>query len=290
MDDFSFTFSCGPYVGSAINCPQFTDGAISQCTSAKSTVAPRTLTPVTAYARENMYLRTLTPQRQVSESGLRFLDPELGRWCSRDPIGEMADANLYDFAARNPVSRWDARGLTDQKCCCCPEDVRILYHPVHGNQAFESQGAPLPAPGFYYLYWGHEFWVFIETTGGTGPVDSLCRRTWIETLLVGSTTGSTAMPIPPNVPPVTTIPWDEPMAAYRLHIEHDIPRIAEALVGPNGQELDEPDATRKLEIVVLLEKGQECVCENDAIGLVIRQDLTRVGGVGTPSQLNVIQF
>ena len=35
-----------------------------------------------------MHVKTLTPERQVSESGYRFLNPELGRWCSRDPVVE----------------------------------------------------------------------------------------------------------------------------------------------------------------------------------------------------------
>ena len=76
-----------------------------------------------------MYPKTLTPERQVSESGLRFLDPELGRWLGRDPIGEQwpftrdrsvegrADLHgqrprpLYLFVENEPVARMDYLGL-----------------------------------------------------------------------------------------------------------------------------------------------------------------------------------
>ena len=36
-----------------------------------------------------MYLKTLTPERRVSESGLRFLNPQLGRFVSRDPTADL---------------------------------------------------------------------------------------------------------------------------------------------------------------------------------------------------------
>ena len=58
-----------------------------------------------------MYLRTLTPERQVSESGYRFLDPEFGRWTSRDPIGEIGGPNIYGYVYNHPISLSDALGL-----------------------------------------------------------------------------------------------------------------------------------------------------------------------------------
>jgi len=58
-----------------------------------------------------MHLKTLTPERQVSESGYRFYSPTLGRWVGRDPIGEVADQNLYCFLENAAVSGMDVLGL-----------------------------------------------------------------------------------------------------------------------------------------------------------------------------------
>jgi RHS repeat-associated protein len=41
----------------------------------------------------------------------RCYDPKLGRWLSRDPIGEEGGINLYGYVLNNPVSLWDALGL-----------------------------------------------------------------------------------------------------------------------------------------------------------------------------------
>ena len=67
--------------------------------------------PVTAYARENMYLKTLTPERRVSESGHRFYSPTFGRWISRDPAGVWGDYTIYSFVDNAPSHAVDAIGL-----------------------------------------------------------------------------------------------------------------------------------------------------------------------------------
>jgi RHS repeat-associated protein len=48
-----------------------------------------------------------TPGREgcVTVYGYRYFDPQLGRWLSRDPIGERGGINLYEFAYNNPY-RW----------------------------------------------------------------------------------------------------------------------------------------------------------------------------------------
>jgi RHS repeat-associated protein len=58
----------------------------------------------------------LSGQYEDSESGLhyntfRYYDPEMGRYLSRDPIGEAGGVNLYAFVGNNPVGRLDAEGL-----------------------------------------------------------------------------------------------------------------------------------------------------------------------------------
>ena len=53
---------------------------------------------------------------QHAKSGLdmavhRFYDPDLGRWLSRDPIGEAGGINLYGYVGNNPVNYVDELGL-----------------------------------------------------------------------------------------------------------------------------------------------------------------------------------
>ena len=42
----------------------------------------------------------------------RFYDPDLGRWLSRDPIGEDGGLNLYGYVENDPTNRVDPFGLT----------------------------------------------------------------------------------------------------------------------------------------------------------------------------------
>ncbi len=44
-------------------------------------------------------------------SGYRYYSPELGRWLSRDPIGERGGANLLSFLGNNLVTGTDSLGL-----------------------------------------------------------------------------------------------------------------------------------------------------------------------------------
>ena len=52
--------------------------------------------------------------RRVRYYGYRYYAPTLGRWLSRDPIGERGGRNLFLFCANNPLFRMDAQGLTGQ--------------------------------------------------------------------------------------------------------------------------------------------------------------------------------
>ena len=44
--------------------------------------------------------------------GFRYYDPELGRWPSRDPIGENGGLNRYAFAANSAIAQIDPIGLS----------------------------------------------------------------------------------------------------------------------------------------------------------------------------------
>ena len=42
--------------------------------------------------------------------GYRYYSPELGRWISRDPIGERGGLSLYGFARNAPINGYDSHG------------------------------------------------------------------------------------------------------------------------------------------------------------------------------------
>jgi len=43
--------------------------------------------------------------------GYRYYSPELGRWLSRDPVGEIGGLNLYAFVRNDPIDNVDPYGL-----------------------------------------------------------------------------------------------------------------------------------------------------------------------------------
>ena len=70
------------------------------------------------------------------ESGLvyynyRYYSPELGRWMSRDPIGEQGGYNLYGMVVNNLIYYYDKLGLKcckkiyydEKKSCCCNNKI-----------------------------------------------------------------------------------------------------------------------------------------------------------------------
>jgi len=52
-------------------------------------------------------------QTGLSYYGFRFYAPALGRWMTRDPIGERGGINLFEFVGNNPTNLIDPFGLVD---------------------------------------------------------------------------------------------------------------------------------------------------------------------------------
>jgi RHS repeat-associated protein len=89
----------------------------------------------------------------------RAYDPDLGRWLSRDPIGESGGVNLYDYVGNNSTDNTDGLGLQ----IATPGPVPT----------------PIPAPttvpdgGFrYHGNWGGPGWA----NGGWNPESGLLPR------------------------------------------------------------------------------------------------------------------
>ena len=47
---------------------------------------------------------------RLKERGLRFYNPGMGRWLSRDPVGERSGHNLYAFCDNDAIDRGDGDG------------------------------------------------------------------------------------------------------------------------------------------------------------------------------------
>jgi len=69
--------------------------------------------------------KTHGPFSPVKERGLRCYSPEVGRWISRDPMGEKGGVNLHCHCENGAVNTVDANGLSITKTDC--ENARERY-------------------------------------------------------------------------------------------------------------------------------------------------------------------
>ena len=60
-------------------------------------------------------------QTDLGYWGYRYYSPRLGRWISRDPIGEMSGVNLFAYALNSPFSLVDPIGLSVVGLCECAD-------------------------------------------------------------------------------------------------------------------------------------------------------------------------
>lgn len=74
-------------------------------------------------------------RKQTLVWGYRWYSPRMGRWLSRDPIGEVGGLHLYASVQNNPLSRWDYLGWA----CCTLGEVR---NPKVGLTTVRTLGDP----------------------------------------------------------------------------------------------------------------------------------------------------
>jgi RHS repeat-associated protein len=75
----------------------------------------------------------------------RFYNSVLGRWLSRDPIGENGGTNLYDYVGNCPISRNDPSGMSYKYDCGDP----AVHCPEKGANA---NGINPPPDGICYQH------------------------------------------------------------------------------------------------------------------------------------------
>ena len=81
---------------------------------------------------------------RVVISGYRYYSPEIGRWGSRDPIGEEGGSNLYSFVFNSPNNFIDPKGA-DSWPDKYDQDVWIMNMILYGG-GIPEKGYPKDAP------------------------------------------------------------------------------------------------------------------------------------------------
>jgi RHS repeat-associated protein len=51
------------------------------------------------------------PETGLSDFGMRYYGAPMGRWISRDPLGDFGGANVYAYVANNPTTRTAYLGM-----------------------------------------------------------------------------------------------------------------------------------------------------------------------------------
>ncbi|MBX7223798.1 MAG: hypothetical protein K1Y36_28040 [Blastocatellia bacterium] len=74
----------------------------------------------------------------------RAYDPNLARWLSRDPLGEMGGINQYDYVMNEPTFKTDPTGLIPGNPAVPPSRM-----PTHGRPCGAGGSCPDPYPGWW---------------------------------------------------------------------------------------------------------------------------------------------
>jgi RHS repeat-associated protein len=140
---------------------------------------------------------------------LRIYSANLGRWLSRDPIGENSGINLYRYVNSSPVGLLDPLGLMSAEPHPPPSPTPGPPTPSPNLPSPTPQSAPTPGPGSYGRQWDfyyHGNW------GGPGWVSGAWRPE--------------SEPIPNPGDPDYRGPIDPEDACYEQHDRcvHDCPQ------------------------------------------------------------------
>ena len=85
--------------------------------------------------------------------GYRYDCPALGRWLSRDPIGERGGLLLYGFVGNNGINRWDRLGLYGtayeawakdlmKESCCGGKPIDLSTHCCIDDKHYSKEKKP----------------------------------------------------------------------------------------------------------------------------------------------------
>lgn len=205
-------------------------------------------------------------------SGYRYYSTEMGRWVSRDPIGEYGGVNLFCFLNGMPIHDVDFLGMesiggyaSDGSGCCCPDylngglNVRLL----NSNGAF-----------------GHSFDVYVRLVLKPGRTCQPCSLKWEE-----KTNDPYVDGMSPNAWNDMTdiIPRSPTFAAFEgIRLTSGSPANSATLNDtPKRGILNIPPSsmlvnnryTRVLEFNVTVSAGAGCRCSNQSLNYKAKQTL-----------------
>jgi RHS repeat-associated protein len=209
----------------------------------------------------------------VEYYGYRYYHTNLGRWLSRDPIGERGGLNLYSFVGNNPLDSMDVIGLV--KGCCCVEDVSVDNSSIKIKEK-------TPNPSLINAFEGHQFTVNIKLKHKMvidSTKDCDCTLEWLEwanvPLAHGKKQANAWQDGYADVPGANTFkPWAERKPSQEEVAITDVPSIDSIDKTRFGK-------TRELYILVRVSSGKGCDCKSPSKEVKIYQKLTlKDGGLG----------
>ena len=116
---------------------------------ADTSIRPSVCTPENAYPRFHdaiLSTKYFDDETELAYYGFRYYSPELGRFISRDPIGENGGQNLCSVVQNNPIGNVDPSGL--EWTCSAETDFLTSYTIQQTTPSYEV-GILLPVPDFH---------------------------------------------------------------------------------------------------------------------------------------------
>ncbi|MDZ4199220.1 MAG: RHS repeat-associated core domain-containing protein, partial [Kiritimatiellia bacterium] len=280
--DLSQTMQGAGGIGGLLSVTASTNGTFSTCFDANGNISEYialTDGSITAHQEYDAFGRVIastgtapcpvgfSTKYEDAETGLlyygyRFYSPELGRWLSRDLIGEYGGNNIYCSTDNAMINLIDLHGmLIIEGGCCCPEEVT-----QHGITT------ELRRPDVM----GHEFSVYVKLIAKRSSVCGPCKLIWEEHTNDPYATGMsantwtdmydlwpTSVIFKPWRDKIIAVPENDSMAIDTI-ILNDAPKVGfgSMTIAPPGALSPEGFYTRDLKIRVTVEKTPGCDCDS----------------------------
>jgi len=101
--------------------------ALSERESARQCELPRARSGIRLRRGYGATKEPVARRNRAVRSGHRFYSPDVGRWCSRDPIGEEGGLNLYGFVENMGPGFVDVLGMDKYTRDCVDLMMRKLH-------------------------------------------------------------------------------------------------------------------------------------------------------------------
>jgi len=126
-----------------------------------------------------------TPWGRLQLSGYRYYNPDLGRWVSRDPIGEDREPNLYGFVFNSPENMIHRDGLViididrpDRPIPGFGEKPGKYHVTIAGHGHFDSERKCCQC--YKVTWWTIEEFEWVTRKTSRGPIGFWKIRGWTD--------------------------------------------------------------------------------------------------------------